>query len=270
MTNKCFVTRLKGVVKDDSLERLGELRFKKAEVQNVDSASQYFTIKSADNAELLIIGDGGFYSDNTLSAISGNRTALLASIETTFWVTNGAEVSILPKYELESLRLINIESLNIEQLQYCGKLNKLLIKGAAVNNISGNLDVAAKFFPSDMSDITLTNVVNVNANIESLSHVAYKIIDMQGLNINGDISSINVARLEFLRIDNTHIYGTIESLVSNLIKVGRTSGTLQVPYLCNSLDITWKGVPLQTNSEVPQGAYENTLSWTADGQVTWS
>lgn len=267
MTNKCFVTRLKGVVKDDSLERLGELRFKKAEVQNVDRASQYFTIKSADNAELLIIGDGGFYSDYTLSAISGNRTALLASIETTFWVTNGAEVSILPKYELESLQLSNIESLNIEQLQYCGKLNKLLIEGAAVNNISGNLDVAAKFFPSDMSDITFANI---NANIESLSHVAYKNIDMQGLNINGDISSINVARLEFLRIHNTHIYGTIESLVSNLIKVGRTSGTLNVPYLCGSVDITWKGVPLQTNSEVPQGAYENTLSWTADGQVTWS
>lgn len=193
----CLVTKLKGVVNDDTLLRLGEFRIKVSQVSSPSSKTQGFTFGFDEDSTLEIIGDG-YFTDRALSANLGKTLTISKDVPTDVYVKNGNfELAVLNKYALTQIAFyaqqdgyanasqLSNRSINLNDISYSTHLTKLNLAGVPM---SGTL--------SDLSK--LINLIDLS---------------MGGTAITGDIASLkNLTKLTNLGINNTNIYGDIASL----------------------------------------------------------
>lgn len=184
----CLVTKLKSVVDNDNLRKLGELRFKMAQ-----SGAFTVTAVSDDSFKLVILTPGVTFTAPSLAAGTTEQT-VPATASRNFSVSGACELAIYNKYALriftsDYYAYLNFDELtgteNIQQLRFGAYQN--LSKGDVIKSINKNTGITSLMVKStntygDLKDLvessTLYNIELTGdisgdiANLSRLSHLA--------------------------------------------------------------------------------------------------
>lgn len=119
----CLVTKLKSVVDNDALVKLGELKFRVK--NNITDAIVPFAVQGSSAFDAKITGDGYFYK-GTISSQTDITTSIIGTTDTSGYRLSPGDyyVSITPKYGLTSITIRAdkhkdyVIEMNIDDLQY--------------------------------------------------------------------------------------------------------------------------------------------------------
>lgn len=198
--SKCLVTKLNGVVENNSILKIGEMRITMKKIASPSYMSQGFTVTFTEDVLLEIIGDG-YFTDENLSNNTGKTKKFFANQMAAFWVSNGDyEISIPNKYAIANIYFYPMpghgglseeqmysKATDLSYFKYSKKMN-------AINVVSkestGSLDDLADCL--SLINIVLTKATNIYGNISSLSKLTalkeLTLIDNQ--KITGDLASL--------------------------------------------------------------------------------
>lgn len=214
--NKCLITRLGGVVNNNSLPKLGELTIKFT--KGTKYINRNITLKFSQKTEIKISGDSAFDNGSKTTTLNAGQQAQLS-----FNNMNEMEISF-PKYNLQYLA-INITDggtakFDIGDLKYSKLLESL--------NVS-NTDVYGDI--SSVSGLVLLNsfrVANtkVHGDISAISNLSkLTVTELSNTATTGDLSAIsNLLKLRYVQISNTYITGNL-SAISNLSELVKFEAT---------------------------------------------
>lgn len=205
--NKCLITRLGGVVNNNSLPKLGELKIKFA--KGTKSGNRNITLKFSQKTEIKISGDSAFSSGSKTITLNADQQAQLE-----FNNMNEMEISF-PKYNLVYLA-INITD---------GGTAKFDIGDLKYSKLLENINVSNTDVYGDISSISgLKNLINFRVgntklygDLAAVSNLLkLTVIDVAGSSISGDLSAIsNLSELRYVQIQGSSISGNL-SAISNL------------------------------------------------------
>lgn len=237
---KCLVTKLKGVVLNDSLNRIGEFRFRVSKVLSPTASTAGKSISVVADLTLTIIGDG-YFTDSTLTKNLGKVKTITPGdgIVNVFFSNGDYEVVVSNKYKsLEKIQSFalgysnygaNIE-LDLEDFKFSKSLLFLSLVGSRTkgdikelagvetlkqisltgSNVTGNVKSI-----SGLGQLTVLELPsNVTANLSDISEMKQMTaLTLEGSNVTGDLSSLaDFAELTSLSIRNGNITGDIASL----------------------------------------------------------
>lgn len=241
----CLVTKLKGIVNDDSLYGLGEIRISKSYADEFTQIGQSFRIAFIKDATIRIIGDG-YFTDSTGSSNNGKTIECTANTAVNFYVSNGNfEIALSDKYSIVYLGLSKAD-------EATGSYNYNKTK-----NIVGNLD--ALKYCTNMKTFVAGIISNIQGDLKILGYLpSLRTLDISQTKISGNISVLKCP-LESLNIDRcANIIGSVESFVAAQRGAGRTTGSCKLNVGSDS-PITFDGSKLDNSN--------NSLSWTSS-QIT--
>lgn len=238
---KCLVTKLKGVVSNESLNRIGEFRFRVSKVQNPTATTAGKSISVVADITFTIVGDG-YFTDATLTKNLGKVKVISPSdgLINVFFSNGDYEVVVSNKYNgLEKFQTFalgysnygaNIE-FDLEDFKYSKSLLFLSVVGSqAIGDLKELSGVTT------LTQISLNGCANITGNSKSISKLKQLTvlelpsqvtgnlsdisdmkqmsdITLEGSNITGDLSSItDFTELKSLSIRNGNITGDIASL----------------------------------------------------------
>lgn len=242
--SKCLVTKLKGVVDDDSFKRYGEVRVSYTEVDTPTAASQGISLQFSKTVTLEIVGDG-YFTDKYLQQNLGKTLAVAADTDTDIYSSNGNyQISISDKYAITRFRTFPVEyqseataeiqsnkTFSINDLRYAEGLQVVMSNsknttGAIVNitnkvisTISlGNTAVVGSLtnlvFPK-----TLTTLILSKTLVEGTVNVLCECTNLRTIIINdtavvGRIDMLSeLTELTSVNLANTKVKGAVSSLV---------------------------------------------------------
>ena len=241
MANDCLVTKLKSVVDNDSLKTFGafkisldgaastKLKVQSAKAQNVKVLEGFVTISGQNVSEFTVPA-------NTLYTIYSD-------------VSRKVVLLFSDKYSITSI-VSPFAGLgfDLEDLKYSDNLH-IVDCGAdsvdVIGNVSSveNLNLIEKF--------NLKRSSKVTGNISAFSGLTTLTeLTLPGCNrLEGDIESLgNLTSLISLRLGETVLGGTLESLVKAQVGNGRTSGSISMGYL-KTTNMTFNGVSVTIDNE---------------------
>lgn len=248
----CLKTKLKGVVNDNNLRKLGEWIIPVVKLGTVSYPSNQQSISVAFNASVetpvLITVDGDGYFATSLEGLTpeDGLTELLItddSQKALYFANENYNIHISNKY-LVTRFLINGQNAsnrsiivpNLDELEYSpltqirfnyvnGTLNlaslsknttMLNIEGVA-SGITGDLDNLSTL--TTLQYITL-NSVPIVGNLSSLSALTgVKDLWIKNTDIEGNISSLTMPNLRNLQLENTRVSGNVSGLASHADKL---------------------------------------------------
>lgn len=281
---KCLITRLNGVVDNNSLKKKNEFRIGVEKITSPNSNTQGFSVQFSKETTLSIIGDG-YFTDENLSANKGKSLIVPAQDGynvTTIYLSNGTyEVSIPDKFALTRLyshpKYDGISdkshcSLDIDELKY---VNNML--GLSLSNIKATGDISSLSNKVKMDTLRLNNV-DVYGNIDSLSNLTeMRKLQSYYTKISGNISSISKLKLlseAYFQLEN--IVGDISALSSmsnlTLINMFNISGDISSLNSLNALRQIQlnKGSLTGDLAKVPAKVYFLALNNNSNNGFTWS
>ena len=216
---KCLVTKLKSVVDNDELLRIGELRISVSRVDSPSEDTQGFGFAFSKDTQLEIIGEG-YFTDSTLTQNNGKVITVPSYTNitdiTNVYVSNGDfEVAILDKYALTSLiffttghtnsSIVTNRTIDIDSLKYSRNLFNVNLKNA---NAFGDIAV--------FKNKTFLNNVRINSDkvygdIACLSNLTdLSQVNLSSCKISGDIKALNSSKnIQVVNFYNTDVYGDI-------------------------------------------------------------
>ena len=211
----CLVTKLKGIVQNSNLLRVGEMRICVHRIDNPSSETQRINLNFTEDVKLEIIGDG-YFTDNTLVSNLGKSLISKANVETLVYVSNGDfEIAILNKYALTKINAKTSKKAamkDIADLKYSSSLNYLAIN--SVENAGYFSDIKSL---TKLSYLDISNA-NINGNLSDLkllTHLTYLIIGNTSNKTTGNVSSLkNMTVLNTLAILNSDVIGDLATLPS--------------------------------------------------------
>lgn len=234
----CLVTKLKGVIKDDSLEKLGVIRLR----LNAGSASN--SLQSDGTSIMKVISGNVSLAKYNTGAV---QTFPYVIPDNGTWITisvgeGGAVVEIENKYSLKSILVIE-KLLPHTDIKTCSYLSSL----TAINSALNPSESTRLGFVGDLADIV---------GYESLTNLYWRSAKCTG-------NIVECGRM--LKLINVHlyggsVYGSLESLVAEYRKNGKTSGQLEFDWMPDS--ITFNGVSALLKEK-------STLTWSAS-TITWN
>lgn len=228
---KCLVTKLSGVVDNNSLLKVGEIRFMVKDVSTPTNETQKLDITFSTNSSLKIIGDG-YFTDSTLNQNLGKSKDVQAGTNT-IYVSNGSFTLIAEnKYKIESISMGSAYSVSIDDLKWSNLYNIT----ANYTNTEGSISSLKDITRLQSIDLSYTKVVGDIANLSKLTNakilsficdgVTGNLSSLQNLrnltslmlkNISGDVSSLNGnENITDIRLYNCNITGDIASLSPKL------------------------------------------------------
>ena len=236
---KCLVTKLNGVVSNNEILKIGELRVK---IDSTD-APEFYNHFMATGNEVIVnkLVDEGLNAEfpNSFGTEGGYDGKL----------SGKGRLSIMNKYNITSLELFQLafpEFDILEEIKYMKAL-------AALKSFNQHLN--AEKFPYS-SVLIYLNVNNIDGRLSALAN---KIPNVSTLyvnksNIEGNISDLGaLIKLERIDTSNTNVTGSLESFVVAQRSSGRS--------ICNGItfqntqtNLTFNGVAIDANGS---------LSWTA-------
>lgn len=235
---KCLVTKLNGVVDNDSLLKINEIRFKiiKNESQNVPK----ILIGTNKETTIKIIGNGYFTNDKlsenrgkTMTSVVGDNTIYLSennlelSVEDKFCLTKIISASI--SIDISSLKYItNLTLINIASSQVTGDILSLKNLTGLVwfafphSQVTGDIAAVKDMLNIEWIDIAYTNITgNINA-LNKLTKL--KVASLNRL--TGNILSINNTKLTSFVIRNSGgLTGDIAKLNPDVVYIGLENDT---------------------------------------------
>ena len=249
--NECLVTKLKTVVNDDSLEKLGYAKVSAVIPEGLSNDHSFVQVGFSKPSNV-IVEKGSVKNANVPS-----NNGIYNSNTVAFNAEPGEFVIFIDKYNIQSIGplLGNTENtLNIKDLEY-SKLN-------AIRLIRGLYGDIAYLKNSDLVTVSLGCITDDSALYGDVSifgrmaRLEYLHLDRRTA-IYGDIASLgSCTHLEFFQGGGSKIKGSLESLVISQRNNGRTSGSINMPWAGACKGLTFNGTSI-INKET------NTLSWTA-------
>lgn len=229
---QCLVTKLKGVVNNDTLKKLGCIQFKKNTdgdcVLNITGNGEDITVVCSDSRSFLA------------DSISVNTYTIHDEYLHQFsFSDNGYNIEIHNKYNI-----VNVEGsgacymMDISDLNYCNHLTSWVFRSPSYAN--GSLD---NLIDND-SIITFAFPVpgGLTGHVESLS----KFKNLASLTLN----------------DNANIIGDWCTLVRQIYAKGRTSGSITISWIGSMYNVKFNGVPVAN-------AASGNLAWSSEtGKIT--
>ena len=215
--NKCLVTKLTGIVDNDSLMKLGEFLVHIHSVKSPTNASQSFIVTNSNGSMLRIVGDG-YFTDENLTTNKGKSLLVKANVQTTVYFSNGDyDIYISDKYSI-NIADFSACSIDLDSFKYSNnvlqiscyaasgslksisnnKLKKLTIYNA--ENVSGTFkDLKDLNF---ISGFTINNIPGIQ-NIEYLKNITFSSISVQNCTLIGDIAILN-NNIQLISFGNFH------------------------------------------------------------------
>ena len=143
---KCFITKLNGIVSSPDILKLGEMRINVTKLNNPTSKTQYFSFTFNEKSDIEIIGDGYFTNEN-LSENYGKKKTVEPNTDTIIYVSNGDfGLSISDKYSLKNIvvftlnySISNKKMSDIEVLKFSKNLVNLNLPNTQVSGDIGGL-----------------------------------------------------------------------------------------------------------------------------------
>lgn len=194
--NKCLVTKLNGIVDNNSLLKIGEMSIKISRVSSPNVKTQSFNFKFAKETKLEIVGDG-YFTDASLAPNKGKTLVIPAGSKTDVYVSNGDfELRILNKYNLRTISFV--------------AEGQIYQKDDVANK---TMDIGSLAYSTLINEIRLTNT-NVYGDIAALKRLSEVIlVELSGTKVYGDIANVKECNLiSTLRFSNTQVSGDIQAL----------------------------------------------------------
>lgn len=279
---KCLVTKLKEVVDNDNILRLGEARIKIA--VNETPSNQYINIAVSSDTDLEIIGDS-YFTDSSLSVNLGKSKKLKPSdgIVKVYFNNAIAEIGIRNKYNIRDINFSSSsksmdlasfaysKSLNTINVEYTGMYGDIsALKNLNIGQIylSGNKiygDIASLKKMTSLSRLHINDDQDVYGDLSSLSgltNLVWLYFNHSGL--TGSIDSLRaLTKLTSVNLENTNAQftGNIESLsgmseLSNFTcnNAALTGDLAKIPASCTLVNFASGGSSTFTWSTRPAGA----------------
>jgi len=197
MANNCLVTKLSGVVNDDTLEKLGVIRIRVS--SNSTESNLIFTLISSKDSTLKTI-DTQFVTPYNQSSIIGTENPLTANVEKTFEVllSTAGYIEIPNKYNLKKITLATSTVIDdVSSLKYSTELEYLYGNG---NSLRGDFN--------SLKDLPLLNhlqlaysTIVIDANIFTDSNT---FVSLQTLNLTGCTNVSNKSAATKTAIETAH------------------------------------------------------------------
>ena len=200
MGNKCLVTSLNGVINDNSLLKVGELRIKVTKLAEPKASNRKFQIQSNKTIVVSIVGNG-YFTDSNLSTNKGTELTINPGYKQEYYFSNGDyEISIPDKYSLEILDFYNTKvKFDVNSLMAVKKLYSL------------NL-----YETDSEGDIKV---------LEGSTNMQYFYVGKT--NITGDFAVLqNCSNLVEMQLTDSLVYGDLAMLPNSLLKVYGSDKTL--------------------------------------------
>lgn len=231
---ECLVTKLKGIVDDNSLAKLGVITLELIE------GEYYNSLSSNGNSELSVVsGSVAMKNYNTSAPIYLPAKLSNSGEFVRITVTGGAVVEISNKYDVTSLNALSriMKPIDIGELAYMYSLTSLN-EGVRSRELAGVVGDLVGIIP-------FKNLERVKWNNESCV---------------GNISNLGyLPKLNYFECYGSRVSGSFEGLVNVARSQGRTSGTINLGYFEN----------ISFNGEVVRLMGNSVLSWTAN-TITWN
>lgn len=246
MANNCLVTKLKAVVNNSNLKKLGVL-----DIYGTGNADIGFKASSPITVKCI---SGSMYSDSARTQAITEKEIPVSANTVYVYITNGTHIEVSNKYAITFVFMTPAtEKLNVEDFKYSAGITRL-----TVPQIKGKL--------SDLSVLTSCTILELvgssaeyNTDLEGVaSDIAgltglTKINLVRALKVIGSFESLGKCiALTEIKIAETHIAGTVEAFVARQRGAGRTTASNIAISLA---DTTFNGTSV-THSNT-------TLSWTA-------
>ena len=198
--SKRLVTKLNGIVNNDSLLKLGELRIKIDKVQSPSKSNRSLTIVVNSSTNIRIIGEG-YFTDENLSANKGKSLLLNPESLNYIYVSNNdVTVSVENKYNLTSI--------------WCNAAQNPDGAGKEHNNIHINIDDLKYSTALTALNLSNTSVTGDIVAVKNLTRLYY--LNLSNTSVTGDIAAVkNLTALTALNLSNTSVTGDIVA-VKNL------------------------------------------------------
>lgn len=221
----CLVTKLKGIISDSSLKKVGEMRIKFDVSKTANKQTRGLSVMFSKDVKLEIIGDG-YFTDETITENKGKTYSATAwgSGHMVYISNNSVELSISDKYSVVSISTYDGYenkwstfnpkeiSFDIEDLRYSSLLESLKLRGTSVY---GDLSSLATNTSLKYLDLQMTGVKGDIANLKNKANMTHLFLLDNGF--YGDIASLsNKPKLEYLTINSSNVSGDISSLSENV------------------------------------------------------
>ena len=214
---KCLVTKLNGVINNDSLLARGEMRVKFYNETNPTKRSRTLRLGTKGQITLKIVGDG-YFTDENLTANLGKSVVVNNEIKSVFVSNSDLEVSISDKYNFYTISDVTVPHeiarpdsnrvVNLNDLKYSKLLQQISFTSS---RIEGGLDSF-----SNLLNLTVLALSNSYGNINSLGNLTnLTALQLFGKDIFGNLSSLaNLSKLTDLDVRETSVMGDISSLAA--------------------------------------------------------
>jgi len=270
MANDCLVTKLKGVVNNNNLEKLGILTITAPASENIQNV---VALGATENNTITVKVSGATFSDGTTSKTVGQWDSLALSAH-----EGTATIDIDSKYNIAGLQLL-FSSISVDRLNCAFGLTSFatLYDGADYSTVTGNLSNLLLSKPN--FGYLVLKGTNVSGNLNELSE--YQNIEILYLSNNGlilgDIASLaSCTKLTQLMISSYTIDGKLEDLGAGQFTIGRRNGEVEllinfaynitlndiVPYRTLYMIFSESGVTITESDKTTVLATYNGSTWT--------
>ena len=204
--NKCFVTKLKGVVSNKNLTPLSCIAF------TVDNSNCTLELKcEGNNVEYFTAnGEAIFSTDksNFINRISANQVVYIKTNKPTLvFISNKYELTKIDIYDSANKALLDID---FDDFKYCK-----IITEFNISNLTLTGDISSLSSLTSLQSLNL-NATSVSGDISSLSSLtSLQVLNIFATSVSGDISSLSsLTSLQNLYLNETSVSGDISSLSS--------------------------------------------------------
>lgn len=225
---KCLVTKLKGVIDNAELLKIGEMRIKVGKAPSHPNDAQGIKVGFSTPTELEIVGDG-YFTNKEMTLNNGKKITVNPQFDGQLvYVSQACVVSISNKYTLNLLYSWEKGTdpynedvvFDIADIAFSNLLESLSV---CFTNVYG--DIAAVKSLTNLKIIDFRNSL-VYGDIANLKDLDLTSVSFNGKRITGDISNLkNCTNLKALSITSSIVTGDIASLknIKNITSLGVVS-----------------------------------------------
>lgn len=273
---ECLVTKLKGVVNDDSLNQLGVLHLFQPYNEDANDNTKYMFIITGDNPVTL-------NSDFGFDEIEEKTFTVEANSARGFHVSNnvkGNNVWLQNVYDIKAIQISDQKFYTQRELD--ALIHSKTLKKLYVNSMQENMSVDANdllgltYIILQNNSVKITNIRRILQN-KNLINVSLGVQNTKDLSIDDFQDYENLQRLSFAGGDFTKLpksireynysityehTGTVEDFVANQRLLGRATGAVKITWIKSMVGVTFESTELKTWWE-NKGYIKN------DGFISW-
>ena len=204
--NKCLVTKLQGVVNDNSLRKIGEGRFKFERTSAPNASTQKITLQFSEATDIEIIGDG-YFTDSSLATNKGKKLHLNQYESTDVYFSNDNLEISFEKYKLASCASPTLV-IDLYELSHSRLISNVSLLNA---NVEG--DISALKDKAMITGINLRGkgVFGNLSKIKDDTKILY--LNLLGTNVSGDLSAVSgMTQVNTLNLLGTNVSGDLSAV----------------------------------------------------------